>query len=563
MIYIKIKKSKFMPDDFSAFVSFPYNQDVIDVIRSLKYRSWIKGTKEWEIRIDDIEILMDEFPQMDFDVSGRYVDLTPKLAMTADAFKFKTECYKHQIEGFNYGMSHERWLLGDEQGLGKTKQAIDIAVARKQSEDFTHCLIICGKNSLKWNWKNEVEIHSDEKSYILGQRVRKRTGELYIGSNKDKLYDIQHLDELDAYFIITNVETLRDNDVAAEIESWLHEDDGIQMIVADEVHVMKNPASQQGKAFIKLDAKVKLAMTGTPMMNTPLDLYIILRWLGYDKHSFSQFRNFYAIYGGYGGHEIVGYKHIEDLEEQLQSIMLRRLKDEVLDLPEKTYIDDYVDMLPKQAVLYKEVKAEISANIDQMTLSPNPLAMMIRLRQTTGCPSILSSSVTQSAKMDRMEEIINDNILNNRKLIIFSNWTSMTDEIELRLRDMGVKYAIITGNTSDSDRPKMVDMFQNDDKCKVILGTTGAMGTGLTLTAASTIIMMDEPWSMALREQAVDRAHRIGQNNNLTIYTIMCKGTVDERIHKLVYDKGDMSAWIVDGVPVPSHKQELIDYLLG
>lgn len=563
MITIKIRKSKFMPDDYSAFISFPFNQNIIDVIKSLKYRSWIKGTKEWEVRIDDIEILMDEFPQMDFDISGRYVDLTPKKSMIADEFKFKTECYEHQLEGFNYGMSHERWLLGDEQGLGKTKQAIDIAVARKQSENFTHCLIICGKNNLKWNWRNEIQIHSNEKSHILGQRVRKKTGEIYIGSNKDKLSDIQNLDNIDAYFIITNVETLRDSDITAEIESWLHDSDGIQMVIADEVHAMKNPASQQGKAFIKLDADVRIAMTGTPMMNTPLDLYIILRWLGYEKHAFGAFKRHYAVFGGYGGYEIVGYRYLDELEEQLQSIMLRRLKDEVLDLPEKTYIEDYVDMLPKQAILYKEVKNEISANVDQIEMSPNPLAMMIRLRQTTGCPSILSSSVTQSAKLDRMEEIIDDTIANKRKLIIFSNWTSITDAVEQRLQEKNINYAIITGNTSDSERPKMVDKFQNDPDCKVIVGTTGAMGTGLTLTAASTMILLDEPWSMALREQAVDRAHRIGQKNNLTVYTIMCKGTIDERIHKLVYDKGAMSDWIVDGVPVPSHKQELIEYLLG
>lgn len=563
MITIKIRKSKFMPDDFSAFVSFPFNQNIIDCIKSFKYRSWIKGTKEWEIRIDDIELLMDEFPQMDFDISGRYVDLTPKKAMDAKAFKFKTECYKHQIEGFNYGMSHERWLLGDEQGLGKTKQAIDIAVARKQSENFTHCLIICGKNNLKWNWQKEIQIHSNEEGYILGQKVRKRTGELYIGSNKDKLHDIERLDELGAYFIITNVETLRDSAVASEIVNWLHREDGIQMIVADEVHAMKNPASQQGKAFIKLDSKVRVAMTGTPMMNSPLDLYIILRWLGYEKHAFGAFKRHYAVFGGYGGYEIVGYRYLDELEEQLQSIMLRRLKDEVLDLPEKTYIEDYVDMLPKQAILYKEIKNEISAHVDQLEISPNPLAMMIRLRQTTGCPEILSSSVTQSAKLDRMMEIINDTLANGRKLIIFSNWTSVTDAVEHILKENNLRYVVITGETSDNERPKNVEIFQNDPDCKIILGTTGAMGTGLTLTAASTIIMLDEPWSMALREQAVDRAHRIGQNNNLTIYTIMCKGTIDERIHKLVYDKGDMSAWIVDGVPVPSHKQELIDYLLG
>lgn len=565
MITIKIKKSKFMPDDFSAFVSFPYNQDVIDVIKSLKHRSWINASKQWEIRIDDIEILMDEFPQMDFDVSGRYVDLTPKKAITANEFDFKTPCFKHQLEGFDYGMKHDRWLLGDDQGLGKTKQVIDIAVARKQTMGYSHCLIVCGVNGLKWNWANEIVKHSDEKAYILGQRMKKRTGEIYIGSNKDKLYDIQHLDELDAYFIITNVETLRDEAIASEIENWIHSDSDckINIVAADEVHKMKNPASQQGKAFIKLDSDVRIAMTGTPLMNSPLDLYIILRWLGYEKHAFYSFKKHYAIFGGYGDYEIVGYRNLDELEEQLQSIMLRRLKKNVLDLPEKTYIDEYVDMLPKQAVIYKEIKAEIKANINMIEISPNPLAEMIRLRQATGYTGILSSQIQCSAKLDRMEELVDDATANGNKVVIFSNWTQITSAIVERLQSKGRNPLVITGETPDSLRQQYIDDFQTFANHNIMIGTTGALGTGVTLTAASVMILMDEPWSMALREQAVDRCHRIGQNNNVTIYTLMCKGTIDEKIHKLVYEKGEMSDKIVDGVIAPVSKKEVVDYLLS
>lgn len=561
-ITIKIRKSRFIADDYSAFVSFPYNESVLNTIRAMKQRNWIKANKEWEIAISEIPILLSEYNNCCFHISGHYVDLSPKCYPTSKDFTFKTAPFSHQIEGFDFGMSHDRWLLGDEMGLGKTKQVIDIAVARKEMYGYKRCLIVCGVNSLKWNWKNEIEIHSNETAYILGQRIKKRTGEMYIGSNKDKLSDVKSLDSIPSYFIITNIETLRDDDITQGLKSWMLQDE-INMIAADEIHKAKNPASQQGKAFISLNAECKIAMTGTPLMNSPLDLYIILRWLGYEKHSFYQFKNHYCVMGGYGGYEVIGYTHTEDLEEQLQSIMLRRLKDDVLDLPDKIYVDDYVEMLAKQAIIYKEVKADIQSNIDMLEISPNPLAEMIRLRQATGYTGILSSDIQCSAKLDRMEEIVEDCIKNKKKVIIFSNWTSITDEAYDRLCNKQYGIMQITGDTPDNARQKAVDAFQNTDMTQILIGTTSAMGTGITLTKASVIIFLDHPWSKALYEQAVDRAHRVGQKNNITIYNIMCKDTIDERIWKLVQKKGEISDIFVDQKLPEGKKREMIDYLLS
>lgn len=558
MVTIRIKKSKFMPEDFSAYVSFPYNEDILHTIQSLDKRSWIKGTKEWEIRIKDISVLLSKFSYLAFNIYGRYVDLSPKK-FDLTAYHFKTDCYKHQLEGFEYGMHHDRWLLGDDQGLGKSKQAIDIAVARKQLQGFKHCLIICGVNSLKWNWRNEIKTHSNESSHILGQKIKKN-GQITIGSNKDKLNDIVNLDSISAYFLITNIETLRNDEINDEI---IHQiDDGnIPMIVVDEMHKAKSTSSIQGKALMKLQPKVRIAMTGTPLMNSPLDLYAILKWLGYEKHAFYTFKNYYCIMGGYGGYEIVGYKHLEELESQLQSIMLRRLKKEVLDLPEKTYIDDYVDMLPKQSIVYKEVKAEIKSNIDMISISPNPLAEMIRLRQATGYTGILSSEIQCSAKLDRMEELVADSIANGQQVIVFSNWSQITDVAYVRLR---IKYATncITGATKDNERQIIVDDFQVG-RCKVLIGTIGAMGTGLTLTAGTVVIFLDHPWSRALYEQAVDRAHRIGQTSNITIYNIMAKDTIDERIWELVKRKGELSDKIVDQDGKVMTNRDIANYLLS
>mgnify|MGYP002860506854 CR=1 FL=1 len=512
--------------------------------------------------MDKLDVILYMFQNHDIDISGTYVDLTPREEVTEIDFDFKTEPFKHQEECFLYGMNHDRWFLGDEQGLGKSKQAIDIAVALKQERDYKHCLIICGVNGLKWNWVEEIETHSNETSYILGQKIKKRTGEVYIGSNKDKLADVREISSNPAYFIITNVESLRDEDITQGLSEKI-DSGAISMIVIDEAHKMKSTRSQQGKGMLKLQSDYRLIMTGTPLMNTPLDLYFILRWLGIEKHSKYTFEHYYAEYGGYGGYEVIGYKHLDELQEQLDSIMLRRKKEDVLDLPDKVFIDEYVDMLPKQSIIYKEVKADIKSNINAIEVSPNPLAEMIRLRQATGYTGILSTEIQCSAKLDRMEELVNEALTNKRKVIIFSNWTSITNEVMDRLEKTHFGEVVsITGETPDASRQSNVNRFQEDEKCKILVGTTGAMGTGITATAGSVVIFLDHPWSRALYDQAVDRTHRIGQNNKVTIYNIMCKNTIDEKIWKLVKKKGQMSDAIVDNEYSKIDK-ETIEYLLS
>lgn len=558
MINVRIANSVKCGEDYSMFVSFNYNQKIVDIIRELPTRYWNKDTKEWELPLKKLSYLIDNLSDFDFDISGKYVELKAKPVNAPTNFKFKTKPFEHQIEGFNYGLQYDRWLLGDEQGLGKTKQVIDIAVAKKLANNYKHCLIICGVNGLKWNWYNEIHTHSDEKAFILGQR-RRKNGNLTIEGSSAKLEDVENIDKIDSYFIITNIETLRNQEINDALVKACKSGQ-INMIAADEVHKMKNPSSQQGKAFLKLQAKTMIAMTGTPLMNTPLDLFIILKWLGYEKNAFYRFKNHYCVMGGYGGYEIIGYKNLDELQERLTDIMLRRLKDEVLDLPEKTYVDEYVELTPKQAKIYAEVTSEIKENIDNIKMANNPLAELIRMRQATGYTGILSSTIQESAKLDRMEELVAEAVENGRKVVIFSNWTQMTDPIARRLRDYNP--AIITGEINADTRQQMIDKFQNDDRCKVIVGTSGAMGTGLNLYAGSVIIFIDHPWNRALYDQCTDRCHRIGQTRAITIYNLMCKGTIDERIWEIVNSKGAMSDALIDG-KITKNKSELIEYLIG
>lgn len=560
MIHIRIDRPKQLKTDSSGFVSFSYDPLVVSVMRTLPFKSYNVDTREWEIPTNKIEWVKEKLPGYKFEIEGEIPEVNDVVTIPEN-FKFKTKPFKHQEDAFIYGLKYDRWFLGDEQGLGKTKQSIDIAVARKLKYGYKHCLIVCGVNTLKWNWVNEIFTHSNEKPWILGQKGVKN-GSIKIGSTKDKLSDLQWLldgNDTSTYFLITNVESFRDENIANAIKK-LCDKKIINMCIADELHKMKNPTSQQTKGFLKCNPECKIAMTGTPLMNNPLDLYVILRWLGYETHAFYSFKKYYCIMGGYGGYEIIGYKNMEQLTNQLNEIMLRRKKEEVFDLPEKIYVDEYVDMTPKQAIIYKEAEVAIKANIDKVQFDNNPLATLIRLRQATGYTGILSSDIKESAKLDRMEDLVEEAISNNQQVIIFSNWTQMTDIIQSRLiRTYSV--CTITGNTPDNFRQVYIEDFQKG-KYKIIIGTIGALGTGVTLTAATVVLFLDEPWNRALFDQAVDRAHRIGTVSNITIYSIMCKGTIDERIHEIVYKKGLMSDAIVDG-HIVGNKKEVFEYLLG
>ena len=559
MIDIRVAKATKCNGEWSLYVTFPYEDTVINVVRSFPSRFWNKDTKEWELPFKCFKPFIDSLPDQNFDIHGNWKAFEAKKKVEMPVgFQFKTTPFQHQIEGFEYGLNNDRWLLGDEQGLGKTKQVIDIAVAKKLVKGYKHCLIICGVNGLKWNWLNEIHTHSNEDAWILGQR-NKDVRKVVIGSVSDRLDDLKNIQNINSYFLITNVETLRNEGIIKELQK-LCKNGTIGLVAIDEIHKCKNPSSQQGKGILKIQPECRIAMTGTPLMNNPFDLYIILKWLGYEKHAFYAFKKHYGVFGGYGGYEVTGYKYLDELQAQLDEIMLRRLKSDVLDLPEKTHITEYVEMTPKQKQIYDEVTAEIRMNIDQIKMANNPLAELIRMRQATGYTGILSSTIKESAKLDRMEELVEEARENGKQVVIFSNWTQMTDAIYERLHK---KYtlSVITGQTADEVRQHNVKEFQ-EGRSKVIIGTIGAMGTGLTLTAGTVEIFMDEPWNRANKEQAEDRCHRVGTKENVTIYTLVCKDTIDEKINQLVEKKGMMADALVDG-KIAIDKESLLDFLVG
>lgn len=578
MVYIEIAQPERLKptslSKLSAFVSFEYESNLVSIIKSMGTRVYIPDKKTWEIPESAVPMLMSRLHDYDVLLRGEMRHETPEShAQLPSGFVFTTKPYKHQMEGVIYGLEHESFLLGDDQGLGKTKEIIDLAMCRKQTDGLKHCLIICGINGNKYNWADEVKIHSREDSWILGTRFTKRPPiKMIEGSTKDKMEDLNNVPH--QFFWITNIETLRGGSfkekqgkrtvirfpIAEKIQELC--DRGIiGMIAFDEAHKAKNPDSQQGKALLSIDCKgPKIPMSGTFVLNNPLDLYLPLRWSGFETHSFYAYKQHYCTMGGFGGKEIVGYKNLDELRSMVSKVMLRRVKGDVLDLPPKVHTIEWVDAYPEQRSLYKDVRDQVRDNIDKVKVHPDPLSEMLRLRQVTGYPGILSSTVTKSAKMDRMEELVEEEVSVGGKAIIFSNWSEMTNVIRHKLKKYNPAY--ITGEVGSVQRMEEKDRFQNDPNCKVMIGTIGALGTGFTLTAAQLVIFVDEPWNRGIKDQAEDRAHRIGTRGTVRIVTILTRDTVDEGVYNLVQKKGKMADLLVDGKVDGKNVDNVLSYLL-
>lgn len=316
------------------------------------------------------------------------------------------------------------------------------------------------------------------------------------------------------------------------------------MIICDEVHAMKNSNSQQGKHFLKLKAKYQIGMTGTLLLNNPVDAYVPLKWLGVDHSSKSTFDYYYCRYGGAFHNEFLGYRNLDTLKHQLSICSLRRTKD-LLDLPPKTVIHEFVDMNDIQRKFYDDVKQGIIDEVDKVHISTaSLLAMVARLRQATACPSILTTSNVESSKIERACDLTDQIIAGGDKVVIFSTFKETLNVISEKLSQYNPM--ICTGDIKEDIISQNIDTFQNDNDCKVMLATWQKMGTGITLTAATFAIFVDCAWTSGQNLQAEDRIYRIGSKNPVFIYYLWANDTIDMRVKELVDQKEAVSDYVVD-----------------
>ena len=564
MIYItEVTPTIKLPGLSSLTVRFNYDARLVDTIRQVPSAIWHKKLSLWEIPLtslsravnlltnyDDIELNLLETDGNDI---LYYHENNPTI-LHKNAYK--TKLFNHQEEGIKYGLTHDRFLLLDQPGLGKTLQMIYLAEELKERENLEHCFIICGLNTLKYNWKKEIEKFSNLSCRILGERKTK-TGKEKIGSISDRLKDLKN--PIDEFFVITNIETLRNSDIIKTLKSPKCANK-FDMMVLDECHVCKNPSSQQGKNLLKISSKYMVGLTGTLLLNSPLDAYVPLKWLGIENSTYTNYKYYYCNFTGPFNNILEGYKNTDVLKDQLEKYALRRTKD-LLDLPEKTIIHEELTMESDQEKFYTDIINGLTDQADKVEINTATiLSMVTRLRQATACPSILSSEKISAVKIDRAVDLVDQIINNDEKIVIFSVFKPTLNELAKRLKQYNP--LICTGDLSDAEISSNIDKFQNDNIHKVILATTSKMGTGITLNRASYAIFIDSPWTAAQAEQCEDRIHRIGSKKPVFIYYLWAKDTIDERVKSIIETKEAMADYIIDDKVDESTVENLKKYIL-
>lgn len=544
MINIEERKTEKVVGETSFFISFTYNPNYINIIKQLSGVNYNKNTKEWEVPIPYLSKLLDELCIYD-SIDLKLLEDNPQEITNISDIDFNEYKYKpfpYQEEGIKYGLTHNNWLMLLEMGLGKSAISIYIANELKKQNKIEHCLVICGVSSLKNNWRKEIQKFTDLSCIILGEKTR-RNGNKYIASIKERAEQLKK--PIDEFFVITNIETLRDKEVQKAI---LKGPNNFDMILIDEIQRLGDQGSAQTQGVLKLTkAKYKIGMTGTLITNNPLNAYAPLKWLGAENSTFTNYKYFYCETGFNG--IITGFKNLDLLKNTIEKYSLRKKKDDPdvdLDLPPKTIINEYVDMEDDQAKLYNNIKQGIKDQVDKIELNTtNILAMVSRLRQVTACPSYLTTENISCTKINRAIELAEDIISNNEKVIIFSTFKETVNILADKLR----KYnpLIATGGMKDEEAVHNLDTFQEDLSRKLLIGTYKKAGTGFTLTAARYMIFIDIPFTMADYSQAQDRIHRVGASKPVFIYHLITSDTIDERVLEIVETKEALSNYLVDG----------------
>ena len=540
MITIEEKLNSKVPGTSSLYISFEYNKDIVEALKnSVTVANYDKKSKVWEVPVTDLASIINSVNVFDDIELKLKPDEKKHTVKDVQLSEFKTTPFPYQAEGIKFGLSHDKWLLLDAPGLGKTLQMLYLALELKKREGIEHCLIICGVNNLKFNWKREIEKHTEESCYILGQRITK-SGKFTIGSVNDRVADLNRI--IDEFFVVTNIETLRDANVVKGINKGANKFD---LIIIDEVHRCKNPTAVQSKNFLKLtSAKYRVALTGTLLLNSPLDAYIPLNWIGKEHCSFSNFKYYYCNYTGFFNNDFVGYRNVDTLKEQLNECSLRRTKD-LLDLPEKTIITQIVEMNPAQEAFYSNIQAGIVDQVDKVDMSTaNILSMVARLRQATECPSVLTTENIKSEKVSVAEDLVEQIVSGDEKVVVFSTFKDTLNTLKEDLKQY--KPLLCTGDVPDVIINKNIEKFQNDSEHMVMLCTTSKMGTGVTLNRATHAIFISNPWTAADCQQCEDRIHRIGSKKPVFIHYLISNNTIDQRVDELVHDKGAISDYIID-----------------
>lgn len=459
-------------------------------------------------------------------IEDRQIDLSTKIPP-----KLNAELRTYQKIGYKWLRTLEQYKMGgilaDDMGLGKTIQllAVILSYVQKNKGNVKPSIIIC-PSSLALNWYNEIQKFTPTlKALVISD---------------DYLERKRKIEEIGKYqVIITSYDSLkRDID--------LYENYCFKYVVADEAQYIKNNNTKNSKAIKTINAETKFALTGTPIENSLSELWSIFDFImpGY-LYKYKKFKELYETPIIKEQNEDVMNK----LKKQIEPFVLRRTKGEVLtELPDKTVTILNNEMSEEQYNIYMsymaQARKEIMSQIDINGFEKSQikiLSLLMRLRQICCHPKLfLREYEGESSKLNQCIEIIQDAVLGGHKILLFSSYTSMFEIIEEKLKNIGVKYLKLTGQTKVGERIELVDKFNTDENIKVFLISLKAGGTGLNLTGADMVIHYDPWWNLSAENQATDRTYRIGQKRNVQVYKLITKNSIEEKIYELQQKKAKL-----------------------
>lgn len=424
----------------------------------------------------------------------------------------------YQRDGFSYlcQLSQLQFggILADDMGLGKTLQAIAwlLWLSKGKEQEF-RTLVVCPK-SVTDNWVQEPVKFGTGLSTSLYRSAKKNIAE--------------------ANIVVVNYTQLRINADLFLGREW-------DAIILDEAQYIKSPTSQTSKVAYKLKGKNRLAMTGTPIENSLTDLWSIMRFAM--PRLFGPLPTFQVNYSSARGADA-----LLDLRRRMRPFLLRRLKQEVAkELPDRIEKDVYCELEKDQRGLYDE-ELDTARSLLKSSKGQggtiNVLQALLRLRQICCDPKLLKSGTAEveetSAKVQALFDLVEPLVAEGHKVLVFSQFVRMLDIVEVELQSRDISHLKLTGQSKD--RGTLVKRFQEGDQEQVFLLSLKAAGSGLTLTAASYVVLLDPWWNPAVEAQAIDRAHRIGQKDQVIAYRILAKDTVEEKIRKIQDEKSELAA---------------------
>lgn len=458
--------------------------------------------------------------------------------ISAKNIKERYNLFDHQVEGVQFALENPKCIIAHEMGLGKSR----IAVIAAGIKSFGTILVVCPA-SLKINWQREIKIIYPEDQTVIV------SGTLPIKKARFP----------NASWIIINYDVLDKN------KEWILEmarDGKIETLILDEAHYAKDTKTIRTKAVISIALLMKqvYCLSGTPVMNRPIELFSLLRAIKHplaysEEKPMSTLRKEYGKrycgaffhklgYSGKGFWDEKGATRLPELREMTRGVFLRRTKDEVMDLPDKivsvascALTDEYQQQYDHAWAKYLKWVAEHPGEKDiTNVLSAQALIELGKLKQ-----------VCSLSKVDRIVADIENVIEQEQKIIVFSQYSATINKILSKMIENSIKSVTLTGNDDSESRQQAVDEFQNNPDCKVFIANMKAGGVGITLTAASIVMFADMEWSPTIHAQCEDRAHRIGQTGTVNVYYYIADGTIEEDIIDILTAKQETIGVLTGG----------------